>query len=420
MTRSLRNGFMNYKVLSSSIQSCFSTSSMSSMGKFKKKKIPDRWEKYSNVGVVVEGTQFIAFKVPLSFHYEWNLTELSRAVPSLSTVVDLTNTNRYYTSGDCHQHGWNHVKIKMQGHGTIPDRSKVERFYSAVSEAEAKGGLIGVHCTHGLNRTGYLICRYLIEKKDWEPQRAIEAFDQSRGHKQERENYLEDLKSKGWERSTLSGNEVSHPESPIQGNDRRHDSTAASDLSLRPHYQDNRGQYGGYRGQPDGYRGQHDGTRGQRGGFKDGHYGYREQHGGYRGQYDGYRGQHDGYRGQHDGYRGQHDGYRGQHDGYRGQHGGYRGQYDGFKGQHGGYRGPHDGYREQQDVSESPQHYSSNRPDHQECPPNKFHTRTFYRGGNNHYVRRERYPEPRDRRVEGRGRGFERRGGGGKWEDRRS
>ena len=21
-------------------------------------------------------------------------------------------------------------------------------------------GLIGVHCTHGLNRTGYLICRY--------------------------------------------------------------------------------------------------------------------------------------------------------------------------------------------------------------------------------------------------------------------
>ena len=29
---------------------------------------------------------------------------------------------------------------------------------------ETENGLIGVHCLHGLNRTGYMICRYLIEK----------------------------------------------------------------------------------------------------------------------------------------------------------------------------------------------------------------------------------------------------------------
>ena len=34
-------------------------------------------------------------------------------------------------------------------------------------------GLIGVHCTHGVNRTGYLICRYLIDKLHWEPENAI-------------------------------------------------------------------------------------------------------------------------------------------------------------------------------------------------------------------------------------------------------
>ena len=34
-------------------------------------------------------------------------------------------------------------------------------------------GLIGVHCTHGVNRTGYLICRYLIERLDWTPNDAI-------------------------------------------------------------------------------------------------------------------------------------------------------------------------------------------------------------------------------------------------------
>ena len=34
--------------------------------------------------------------------------------------------------------------------------------------------LIGVHCTHGLNRTGYMICRYLIQKLKWEPKKAID------------------------------------------------------------------------------------------------------------------------------------------------------------------------------------------------------------------------------------------------------
>ena len=33
--------------------------------------------------------------------------------------------------------------------------------------------LIGLHCTHGVNRTGYLICRYLIEKLKWNPDDAI-------------------------------------------------------------------------------------------------------------------------------------------------------------------------------------------------------------------------------------------------------
>ena len=34
--------------------------------------------------------------------------------------------------------------------------------------------MIGVHCTHGVNRTGYLICRYLIQRMNWDPQAAID------------------------------------------------------------------------------------------------------------------------------------------------------------------------------------------------------------------------------------------------------
>uniref|UniRef100_A0A4W6FJR3 Dual specificity phosphatase 11 (RNA/RNP complex 1-interacting) n=1 Tax=Lates calcarifer TaxID=8187 RepID=A0A4W6FJR3_LATCA len=53
--------------------------------------------------------------------------------------------------------------------------------------------LIGVHCTHGLNRTGYLICRYLIDVDGMDPKQAVELFNSSRGHAIERENYLDDL-----------------------------------------------------------------------------------------------------------------------------------------------------------------------------------------------------------------------------------
>jgi atypical dual specificity phosphatase len=65
--------------------------------------VPDRWEDYSNMGTVVEGTQFIPFKVPLDDHLlikvkegvdKWGLEQLVEAVPQLGLVVDLTNTSR--------------------------------------------------------------------------------------------------------------------------------------------------------------------------------------------------------------------------------------------------------------------------------------------------------------------------------------
>ena len=59
--------------------------------------------------------------------------------------------------------------------------------------------MIGVHCTHGLNRSGYIICRYMIEKDGVDPDEAIERFNTARGHEQTRVNYLEHLRSKAWE-----------------------------------------------------------------------------------------------------------------------------------------------------------------------------------------------------------------------------
>ena len=124
-------------------------------------KLPEGWEDYSNVGTVVEGTNFIAFKVPLSFHHKWNLFELKKSVPELTGIIDLTATKKYYKPETCKALGIKYRKIAVPGGGMVPGESFVQEFYDAVADlsSDDDGGLIGVHCTHGLNRTGYMVCR---------------------------------------------------------------------------------------------------------------------------------------------------------------------------------------------------------------------------------------------------------------------
>ena len=122
--------------------------------------------------------------------HRWTL-DILRQTFDLNLVIDLTATDRYYNPVNV-----NHVKIKTKGH-VVPDRNVIDRFFIEVDKV-VKGNqdaLIGVHCTHGINRTGYLICRYLIEKLGWDPERAIREFRECRGHPIERQNYLQSLRS---------------------------------------------------------------------------------------------------------------------------------------------------------------------------------------------------------------------------------
>jgi atypical dual specificity phosphatase len=176
--------------------------------------VPERWENYSNIGDIVKGTRFVPFKVPLKSHLlslvpegvdaNWGLENLKESCPKLVLIVDLTNTARYYSSQHAQKLGFKYAKIMTQGH-QVPNDDVVKQFYKAVSQVldEEGDGVVGVHCTHGLNRTGYLICRYMVEKLGMDPEAAIAAFDTARGHKQERENYLAHLREKSWEKRNI-------------------------------------------------------------------------------------------------------------------------------------------------------------------------------------------------------------------------
>ena len=69
----------------------------------------------------------------------------------------------YYSPRECEAAGITHRKIVMQpDRGSVPEEVYVQKFFKAVEEAEdvlEEGELIAVHCTRGLNRTGYMICR---------------------------------------------------------------------------------------------------------------------------------------------------------------------------------------------------------------------------------------------------------------------
>lgn len=79
----------------------------------------------------------------------------------------------------------------------IPDQEYLATFVGLVKEMEKTLGendYIGIHCTHGANRTGYLIIYYMCSELNIDLQIAREAFDKSRApHGLAKEILIDDL-----------------------------------------------------------------------------------------------------------------------------------------------------------------------------------------------------------------------------------
>lgn len=113
----------------------------------------------------------------------------------MGLLVDLTNTTRFYDRADIEKEGIKYVKLSCKGHGECPTAETTEMFIRLCEHFIEKTPteLIGVHCTHGFNRTGYLICAYLVEKMDWSIEAAVAAFAQARPPGIYKGDYLKEL-----------------------------------------------------------------------------------------------------------------------------------------------------------------------------------------------------------------------------------
>ncbi|OCT69967.1 uncharacterized protein dusp11.2.S [Xenopus laevis] len=173
----------------------------------KKNSIPGRWKSLTAIGQRIPGSRFIAFKVPLKWQANQRvapnqkftpkdlLSEIRARNEDLGLIIDLTYTERYYTEKDLPR-SVQYIKLCTAGQqipedGTIHQFKKIVRRFIWQNTSNDK--LIGVHCTTGINRTGYLICRYLIDVDGWDPETAVNAFAQTRGHPLEGVVYTGDL-----------------------------------------------------------------------------------------------------------------------------------------------------------------------------------------------------------------------------------
>ena len=91
----------------------------------------------------------------------------------------IKHPGRFYNSKeDFSDFNISYFKHACEGHHGAPDEAQVATFIKICNDFWVKnpGKTIGVHCTHGFNRTGFLITSYLIKELDTAPDAAAWSF----------------------------------------------------------------------------------------------------------------------------------------------------------------------------------------------------------------------------------------------------
>lgn len=169
--------------------------------------IPNRWLRCPRKATGLVADKFMAFKTPLGAQFNDKVPEENRFTPSMLFVymksmkiklglwIDLTNTSRFYDKAEVEETGCKYVKMQCRGHGETPSPDQTREFISLVSRfvSQKPLELIGVHCTHGFNRTGFLLVSYMVEHLDCSVQAAINEFARMRPPGIYKQDYLQEL-----------------------------------------------------------------------------------------------------------------------------------------------------------------------------------------------------------------------------------
>jgi len=173
----------------------------------------EHWLECTPIGQNVPGTPIIPVKTPFEGvladkAYQAGLlpddqwfgkAELLKACKAQNTpiglVIDMVNTDKYYT-GFCEGEGKiEYHKVRIPGR-TVPERSTLEQIFDTIDEFVERRPTkyVAVHCTHGVNRTGFLVAAYLMTRGGVTTRKkAVKEFEKARGMKMDKEYLFEAL-----------------------------------------------------------------------------------------------------------------------------------------------------------------------------------------------------------------------------------
>lgn len=109
--------------------------------------------------------------------------------------IDLTNTKRFYDRREVEARDCRYMKLRCRGHGETPSEEQTQSFLEIVDDFIAQNPLeyVGVHCTHGFNRTGFLIVAYMVLRLDCSVEAALSEFAQARPPGIYKQDYINEL-----------------------------------------------------------------------------------------------------------------------------------------------------------------------------------------------------------------------------------
>jgi len=151
-----------------------------------------KWGDYESCGDVVRGTRLIPMKTPLSARYveetcanvltmDILLEEQRKLGREIGLIIDLTNHDCLYEEDVPATVRRAHVRNVAKA---VPSESDVRRACDAVHEflssGEVGNAYVAVHCAYGFNRTGFMICCYLVQTLGVSPEEALEIFAEAR------------------------------------------------------------------------------------------------------------------------------------------------------------------------------------------------------------------------------------------------
>ncbi|XP_068159190.1 mRNA-capping enzyme [Drosophila tropicalis] len=169
--------------------------------------LPNRWLYCPRKSDTIISERFLAFKTPLNqsfqdkmpiectFRPEMLFDYCKTLKLKLGLWVDLTNTKRFYDRSIVEERGAQYIKLQCRGHGETPSPEQTHSFIEIVDNFinERPFDVIAVHCTHGFNRTGFLIVSYMVERLDCSVEAALAVFANARPPGIYKQDYINEL-----------------------------------------------------------------------------------------------------------------------------------------------------------------------------------------------------------------------------------